>query len=130
MNDTKKILVVDDDLNFLSQAVPFLKNAGYTVTTAETQADAEKLIAGEAFDAGLFNLGLEYPDSGFALCYHAKKLAKPFPIVMLTGANSWVEFEFNLASPSSRRWIKADAYLEKPVRMEQIETELEHLLGK
>ena len=129
MNDlTKKILVVDDDLDFLAHAKTFLKDAGFDVVTAETQAEAETVLAGEAFDAGVFNLGLEYPDSGFSLCYHAKKLAKPFPIVMLTGANSCVEFEFNLDSPSSRRWIKAEAYLEKPVRMEQIVTELEHLL--
>ncbi|MDO4551632.1 MAG: response regulator [Planctomycetia bacterium] len=124
----KKILVVDDDVDFLNHAQDFLKNLGYEVIVAETQAEAENLMAGTEFDGAVINLGLEYPDSGFTLCYHAKKLPKPFPIIMLTGANSYVEFEFNLDSPSTRQWIKADVYLEKPIRMEQIATELEHLL--
>ncbi len=129
-DQAKKIFVVDDDIDFLKNAKAFLEKSGYAVTTAETQEEAEKILKETAFDGAVFNLGLEFPDSGFALCYHAKKAAKPFPIVMLTGANSCVQFEFNLDSPSSRRWIKADAYLEKPVRLEQVLSALEHLVRK
>lgn len=128
MSEKKVILVVDDDPDFLFQEKAYLEKAGYEVQTAESQVEAERILNTQKLDAAVFDLMMEFADSGFTLCYQAKKIDPEMPVVMITSANSGVGFSFDLDTPSNRSWIRADAFLQKPIRFEQLVSELERLV--
>lgn len=127
---TATILVVDDDIDFLMQQKLWLQQAGYTVITADTAAEAEQLAITGKFDAAVVDLMMENVDSGFTLCYHIKKHKPAVPIIMVTGVQSETGMEFDAATNEERAWVKADVILTKPVRVEQLTGEIERLLGK
>lgn len=124
----KRILVIDDDPDYLLQQVTALQAAGCNVVTAESTAAArEKLAAGKP-DAMLVDLMLDEDDDGFVLCHEAKKMYPDMPVLLITGVASETGLEFQAATNEERSWIKADRLLAKPVRAEQVIAELENLL--
>ncbi len=121
------ILIVDDDPDFLLQQELLLRHAGYTVQTAVGRAEAEEALADNRPDAMVVDLMMEENDDGFTLCFAAKKRYPDLPVIMVTGVASETGIEFNAVTKEERAWIKADAFLAKPVRPEQILGELERL---
>lgn len=121
------ILVLDDDPDFLLQQKLQLEAAGYTVLTASTREDAEKLLAANAVDAAVVDLMMEEEDTGFQVCYHFKKLRPTLPVIMVTAVAAETGIEFDAATDEERTWVKADALLAKPVRVEQLIREIERL---
>lgn len=124
-----KLLFVDDDPDFRAENKPALEKLGFTVVEAESAADAEEKIAAEKFDLAIVDLMMEKADSGFTLAYKIKKAHPETPIVMVSAVNSEMGLHFSLETAAERSWIKADAFLNKPLRFEQLEYEIERLLG-
>jgi len=128
-NETRTILAVDDDIDILEQVALEMKREGYTVVTAEGQAEAEKLIAeGLRFDMAIVDLMMENMDSGFVLCHHIKKKYPGTPVIILTAVVSETGIDFDATTHEERSWVKADALMDKPVRPEQLQREVARLL--
>ena len=123
------VLVVDDDEDFRFQQKTSLESAGYGVITASGQKEAEELLSESRPDVALVDLMMEHMDGGFALCYHIKKLDPSIPVILVTGVASETGLAFDAATDEERSWVKADAMLAKPVRIEQLKQEIERLLG-
>lgn len=66
------ILIVDDDPDYLYQQELQLKNAGYTVLTADGQAAAREILADTKPDLAIFDLMMDNPDGGFCLGIRAE----------------------------------------------------------
>ncbi|MBK9118661.1 MAG: response regulator [Phycisphaerales bacterium] len=126
----KRILLVDDDSDYLLSMQVQLERAGYAVTTAEGVASAKAQMAALRPDAAIIDLMMEETDGGFALCYHIKKLDPAIPVIMVSAVESETGLEFDATAPGERSWLKADAFLAKPVRFEQLQRELERLVPK
>ncbi|MDT8301464.1 MAG: response regulator [Sedimentisphaerales bacterium] len=126
--DTHKILVVDDDPDFLIQQEAILTAAGYDVVTACNRLEGEAKIAEQVPDAIIVDLMMDETDDGFILCYVAKKKNSDVPVILVTGVASETGIEFDAATDEERSWIKADVLLAKPIRAEQIVAELKRLL--
>lgn len=124
----KKILLVDDDLDYIFQQELQLKNAGYAVITAENTTQGKEALRQKP-DLALVDLMMEEVDAGFALCYHFKKQRPDMPVILVTAVTRETGLEFDAATGEERNWIKADAMLAKPVRFEQLEREIKRLLG-
>lgn len=124
----KTVLVVDDDPDFLMQHETLLKNAGFNVITADSQKAAEELIANQMPDLAMVDLMMEHADGGFALCYHIKKRDPNVPVIIVTAVGSETGLDFDVATTEERSWVKADAFLTKPVRFEQLQCEIDRLL--
>lgn len=124
----KTVLLVDDDVYLLNQIKDYLEAMGMKVTTAESQAEAEKLIGENDFNLAIFDLVLEHYDSGFILGYRAKKKNPAIPVIMITSVTSKTGIQFDAASEEARSWAKADVILDKDIRFEQLEREIRHLL--
>lgn len=124
-----KILFVDDDPDFRSEYSQQLRDAGFTVVEAEGETPAGELLRKEKFDLAVVDLVMENADSGFTLCYHIKKATPEMPTILITGINSEMGLHFSTDSESERSWIKADAFLNKPLRFEQLQYEIRRLLG-
>lgn len=126
---TKTILVVDDDVDFLTQHRILLESVGYEVLTAESQAQAEELLTRQQPDLAVVDLMMENADGGFALCYHIKKQNPGIPVILVTAVASETGLEFDASTDEERTWVKADAFLAKPVRFEQLRREIERHLS-
>lgn len=126
--ERKKILVVDDDPDILEQVAHILRSDGYEVVTAPGQAEAEALLADMRPDLALLDLMMEHMDSGFVLCHLVKRLYPGTPVILLTAVTADTGLEFEASSASARAWVKAETFLDKPVRAEQLRAEVKRLL--
>ncbi len=127
-NAGKKVLVVDDDLDFLTQTQVNLEAAGFEVETAESQKQAEEYLEQNHPDVAVVDLMMEHLDAGFALSYHIKKKDPKIPVILVTAVTSETGLEFDASTDEERLWVKADAFLAKPVRIEQLIREINRFL--
>lgn len=128
MNSKLKILVADDDVDYLFQVKFYLEKYNYEVITAGTQKETEKIINEIKPDLAILDLMMEHNDSGFILSYKLKKKYPEIPVIIITGVTSETGISFGLKTEEEKSWIKADLYLEKGVKPEIIKTEIEKLL--
>ena len=128
--DKKTILVADDDVDFLMQLQLHLTAMGFDVVTAESQAQAEDALGRMRPDLAVLDLMMEHQDAGFALCYQIKSIDASIPVILCTAVTSETGLRFDDAGQGQQEWIKADAVLAKPVRLEQLQHEVNRLLGR
>jgi CheY-like chemotaxis protein len=121
------VLLVDDDDDFLFQHKALLERAGFSVTTAGSLREAE--ATEERPDVAVLDLMMENADDGFVLSYRLKKRFPGLPIIVVTAVTSETGMMFDPTSPQERAWVSADKVLSKPIRFEQLLSEIERLLG-
>jgi len=122
------ILVADDDPDYLFQTVFSLEKAGYRTMAVESQAEAESVIAKHKPNLAIFDLMMENDDSGFILCYKMKKKYPDVPVILATAVSHETGMSFSIDSEQEKSWIRADKYLEKGIRPEQLDQEIMKLL--
>ena len=125
---TFTVLVADDDPDYLFQVSYHLRKAGYEVLAVESQAEAEQVFSKTKPDIAIFDLMMESDDSGFILCYKLKRRYPEVPVILATAVARETGLSFSLSSDQEREWIRADLYLEKGVRPEQLDQEIKKLL--
>ena len=122
------ILVADDDPDYLFQTINNLNRAGYKTVSVESQAEAEIVITKFRPDLAIFDLMMESDDSGFILCYKIKKKYPDVPVILATAVARETGLSFSIDSEKEKSWIRADRYLEKGIRAEQLDQEIMKLL--
>jgi two-component system, OmpR family, response regulator len=122
------VLLADDDPDYLFQVAFYLRSSGYEVVAVESQAEAEQVITKMKPDVAVFDLMMESDDSGFILCYKLKRRYPEVPVILATAVARETGITFGLSSDQDRDWIRADLYLEKGVRPEQLDQEIKKLL--
>lgn len=127
-NVKKKVLIADDDPDFLYQQKIQLEAAGFEVIQAETHEKARRLLASNAIDLAVVDLMMEEVDAGFALSREIKRKDPTIPVIIVTGVASETGIEFDAATKEEKSWIQADAMLDKPVRFEQLLREINRLM--
>lgn len=127
-NEKKIVLIADDDADYLFQMESMIKGIGFDVITAESQADAEQLLDTTKPDLAIFDLMMEQEDSGFILAYKTKRKYPNLPIIIASAATAETGFTFDLYNETDKNWIKADLYLEKGIRADQLHREINKLL--
>jgi CheY-like chemotaxis protein len=123
------VLLVDDDDDFLFQQKLQLENAGFEVIAAQGQASAEEILERQRPDVAVLDVMMENPDAGFVLCHHIRKRDASIPVILVTSVNSETGMDFDMTTEEDRAWIKADAFLAKPIRFEQLRSEIDRLLA-
>jgi two-component system response regulator VicR len=124
----KLILIVDDDYDYLYQLKFQLERWGCKVVTAESQREAEELLQNVKPDLAILDLMMENEDSGFVLSYKMKRKYPDVPVIITTAVSAETGMSFGVYSEEDKNWIKADVYLEKGLRPEQLKKEMEILL--
>lgn len=124
---TKKILLVDDDLDLLEQHKLLFESKGYQVVFADNAKDGFEVYKKEKPDAAVIDLIMEQHDSGFILCYKIKKdeHGKNIPVFMLTSAAYDTGFKFSSATDEEKEWIKVDEIIHKPVVIDDLVEKIE-----
>lgn len=120
MNNTKKILIIDDDPNFLFSVGSLLRANKYTVVTAmNPQRGLDKLVS-EKPDLVLLDIMMDSLFDGFALCHEIKtskkyKDYKSAPVIFVSAVKekSGSRFQFNAGEQGL---VGPDDYIDKPVK--------------
>ena len=120
----KTALLVDPDPVFSALLANHLKKNGFRTTRVSTLAEAEKLLKTRRFDLAVSEIMLEYPDSGFVLCWKIKRKTPETRIILVSGVTLESGLHFNLAGADEKNWIRADSILDKEIRLEQFDHEL------
>jgi DNA-binding response OmpR family regulator len=129
MSAKAKVLLVDDDEDFLFQHRIQLENAGFEVVTATTRAQAEEAITSYTPDLAILDLMMEQHDDGFVLSHHLKRAFPGLPVIMVTAVTGETGLVFDPSSAAERAWVGADALLAKPIRFEQLRREIDRALA-
>ncbi len=130
MNTEKKtILIADDDVDYLFQMKTLVESFGFKVITAESQQEAEEILEKTKPDLAIFDLMMENDDSGFVLSYRTKRKYPEIPIILATAVAAETRISFGLDTDAERQWIKADRYMEKGIRPDQLHREIIDLLN-
>jgi len=122
-----RVLVVDDDPDFLEQMRIMLEGAGHEVVDASGVDEAMEMLEEQVPDLAVLDLMMENTDDGFVLAHRIKSAHPDLPVVLVTAVTRETGMEFDL-SREGGGWIKADAILAKPIRFEQLRREIERLL--
>lgn len=126
----KKILIVDDDPDYLFLLENQVNRMGYEVIKAGSEKEGTELLAGMKPDLAIVDLMMENADSGFILSSRIKSLYPETPVILATAVTSETGLVFGVDEDEDRKWIKADRYLEKGIRPDQLKAEIHKLLGE
>lgn len=121
-------MIVDDDIDSLTLMKMQVEQFGFETITAESQKEGERILESEKPDLAIFDLMMENQDSGFILSYKTKKKYPDVPVIIATAVTSETGMVFGLDTSEERNWIKADQYLEKGIRPDQLQREINKLL--
>ncbi len=126
--EKKKILLVDDDADYLYQLSIALQDMGFEVIPVDTQKEAENVVQKMKPDLAILDLMMENQDTGFILCHIIKDKYPDVPIIIASAVTAETGLLFDVESEDDRQWIKADLFLDKGIRMDQLHKEINKLL--
>lgn len=124
----KTILLVDKDTLFIEQIRQRFLASGYRMLCARTQAEAERILDSTKPDVLVTEIQLERQDSGFCLAWKAKKKYSNLPVIIVSAVTWHTGLYFSLSTPEDKLWIKADYFLDKPTRAEELESAIHECL--
>ncbi len=123
-----KILLVDDDPDFIEMHQAVLENHGFEVLTASSGREGLDRVRAELPDLIVLDLMMERHDSGFDFSREIKldPLFKRIPILMVTAVAEATGYRFTREEDGY--WMKTDDFLDKPVSPDVLIERIEALL--
>ena len=126
----EKILLIDDDLDFLSINRLILEKNGYTVEDADSPEKAWQKIIDWKPDLICLDIMTPTRTEGFHLAYKIRehKDAASIPILMISSIHDKSDFAFSPETDGD--FLPVEDFLEKPVRAEVLIEKVKYLLSK
>jgi DNA-binding response OmpR family regulator len=121
---TKKILIVDDEVNIVISMEFLIKQVGYDLEIAKDGEEALEKVA--SFAPDLILLDVMMPKiNGFEVCRRIRHNPdwQDIKIIMLTAKGREVEVTKGMA-------LGADSYIIKPFSTKELMAEVKHILGE
>ena len=130
MSKKNKILLVDNDVDFVDLNKAVLENNGYEIVTAFSAREGVDKVKIEQPDLIVLDLMMEKHDAGFSFAKQIKAdpLYKQIPILMLTSVADVTGFGFS--QELDGYWMKTDDYAEKPIMPDELLKKVKQLLEK
>ena len=126
----KKILIIDNDVDFIDQNKAVLEESGFEVISASDSREGVEKVSFEMPDIILLELMLEKHDAGFDVvkAIKADPRFKGIPILMVTSAAGETGCDF--CQELDGYWMKTDDFVNKPVTPEELIKRINILLEK
>ena len=125
-----KILLIDDDPDFVDATKLILEKSGHKISTASNSKEGWTKAQKENPDLILLDVMMEDPDAGFQLAYKIRgdKNLKNKPILLLTAVGKVTGFKFDKTKDAD--FMPVSEYLEKPIKPEVLLEKINKALAK
>jgi DNA-binding response OmpR family regulator len=126
----KKVLMIDDDPEFVEAITNILDAKGYDVVSANDGKDGVAKAKQEKPDIILLDVMMTTKSEGFDVARELSKDAnlKGTPVIMLTGVRKEMNLPFGFEPDAD--WLPVKAFLEKPVKPEVLLKTIEDNIKK
>ncbi|MFB3880597.1 MAG: PleD family two-component system response regulator [Armatimonadota bacterium] len=132
MSGGKRVLVVDDDVDFVDAIRLTLEAAGYEVAAVNTAEAAIEAVREKPVQVAVLDMMMEEPDSG-AMVAHALRRRpemKDIPVILVTGVAEQTGYRVAPESPEGRALLGVDIWLDKPVEPQELLKKIEGLTSE
>ncbi len=115
-----KILVIDDDNDFVESIVNLLEARGYEVASASNGKDGVAAAKAQNPDLILLDVMMTTRDEGFNVARELQSIdeVKGTPVIMVTGVRREMNLPFGFEPDET--WLPVKQILEKPVKPETL----------
>ena len=111
-----KILLVDDDLDFVEISKALLEKDHHVVVVAHNPKDGLAQLKKEKPDLLILDVMMEAPDDGFAMAQKLRLDGNKIPIIMLTSINKVT----GLVYGKDKDMVPVQDYFEKPIPADKL----------
>ena len=123
MNSKKKVLLVDDDADFVDLHKVVLEKNGYEVAVAYNGDQCKQKVKSDKPDVIVLDIMMASVGDGMFVAQDLRKdeVCKDIPIIVVTAVNQTPPFNIG----PDEAWLPVDVFLEKPVEPERLLAEIE-----
>ena len=120
MAEDLKIVIIDDNTDFLFTMETFLQRNGFEVKTAVDGQEGMELIKKERPDLILLDIMMETLFSGFEVCKQVRsdEDLKDIPIIGISAMGD--ELDINYSQWPDYEYFRPDSFMEKPVDKQRL----------
>lgn len=116
METQRKLIIIDDDPDYVAGIRSVLESAKYSVDVAYNPKDGFKALQSKRYDLLLLDIMMGRGAEGVALARKIRKDAtlRELPVLIITGLREQIAFLFP-GQPVHPHFVETDELLEKPV---------------
>ncbi len=116
MEEQKKLIIIDDDPDYVAGIKSVLETANYSVDVAYNPKDGFKALQTKRYDLLLLDIMMGRGAEGVALARKIRKdpHLRELPVLIITGLREQIAFLFP-GQPVHPHFVETDELLEKPV---------------
>jgi len=116
MNSGKRLLIIDDDPDFVAGVKSILETANYAVDVAYNPKDGFAALQAKPYDLLLLDIMMGRGAEGVMIARKMRKDPKlrELPVLIITGIREQIAFLFP-GGPVHPRFVEVDELVEKPV---------------
>ena len=114
MAEKKRVLVIDDDMDFREMAKVVLEAADYEVLEASDGAAGLELVKNEDINFVLLDVMMEEVDTGCRIADEIVKVKNDVPVVILSSFADAAKQTFDVTS------VPVKEYLQKPLKSDEL----------
>ncbi|MBN1897444.1 MAG: response regulator [Spirochaetes bacterium] len=129
----KKILIIDDDIDFVNAVKLLLESNHYAVVAAHNTEKGLELLKKEKPDLLILDVMMDSMDEGFQFSYKIRtdKDFKTLPIMMVTSVSEMTGMNFSPKSDNTEGdWIPVNEFIEKPIESQSFLKKIEELMNR
>jgi CheY-like chemotaxis protein len=132
MKTAPKILIVDDDPDFIDIGKLSLEGQGYRVLSASSGKQGWEMVENETPDLVILDLMMEDLDAGMTLSKRIKSHPRyeNIPILMLTSISRETGMDFTPRTEEDLRKLNVDDFHSKPIKVKLLREKVEKLLSR
>lgn len=120
-----KILLVDDDPDFVEAVKTVLESDGHSVVTSFSRIEGMAAVEKEKPELLVLDVMMEEPDDGFTMAHDLRKAGFQKPILMLSSVSKVSGMSYD----KDDEMVPVDAFEEKPIRPEALLARVKELLS-
>jgi len=125
-----KIMIVDDDPDYINVVKTILEKEQYTVLSARDKKEGMEKIKAEKPDLAILDVMMDAWQDGFEMSRQLKKDPefKNMPVLMLTAVEKRTGIGFK-STAGDPVWMPVDVFMDKPVEPDILLSEVKKLLS-
>lgn len=129
MTNKKKLIIIDDDPDYVDGIRSILERAEYSVKVAHNPKEGYLLLQSEPFDLLLLDIMMGRGAEGVAVARKIRKDPKlrDIPILIITGIREQIAFLFP-GQPVHPHFVELDELVEKPIEPRLLLEKVSNLL--